>query len=266
MRAPVFVNCRDRLAPLRELVAWLERAGCDEIYFVDNDSAYEPLLEYYRTTPHTVIRLGENYGKFSLWQAPGVLDRANGRHFVYTDPDIVPVEECPLDALERFRHLLDRYPQVNKVGFGLKIDDLPDHYRHRETVRTWEQEMWRWPVERGAYYAPIDTTFALYRPGAPAARPAIRTGPPYVARHEAWYMDTQAPTEEQAFYAARAAFATAHATGMAHWTSAELPPGVGDHVAAVAAARPSAAKALALRAWWLLRGRRTLRRPAQDGR
>ena len=70
MQVPVFINCRDRLAPLRDLIAWLERAGCDEIYLLDNDSAFEPLLDYYRETPHTVIRLGENVGKWALWDAP----------------------------------------------------------------------------------------------------------------------------------------------------------------------------------------------------
>src|SRR3954469_18701681 len=60
---PIFINCRDRLSSLRDLVDWLERVGCDEIYFLDNDSAFEPLLEYYRETPHTVVRMKENWGK-----------------------------------------------------------------------------------------------------------------------------------------------------------------------------------------------------------
>ena len=60
---PVFINCRDRLAPLRTLVEWLEQAGSTEVYLLDNDSTYEPLLDYYSQTPHTVVRLGRNWGK-----------------------------------------------------------------------------------------------------------------------------------------------------------------------------------------------------------
>jgi hypothetical protein len=46
------------VSPLIELVDWLERIGCQEIILLDNDSAYEPLLDYYRTTPHIVLTLG----------------------------------------------------------------------------------------------------------------------------------------------------------------------------------------------------------------
>ena len=57
---PIFINCRDRVTPLRDLVAWLERAGHQRIILVDNDSTYEPLLEFYEQSPHEVVRLGQN--------------------------------------------------------------------------------------------------------------------------------------------------------------------------------------------------------------
>lgn len=158
---PIFINCRDRVEPLRRLVAWLEAHGCDEIYLLDNDSAYEPLLRYYETTPHAVVNLGENFGKFSLWDAPGAYDLTAHRRFVYTDPDVLPVAECPADVFTRLSTLLDRYPGVNKVGLGLRIDDLPHHYPHRDAVLDWERVYWEWPVEANVYFAPIDTTFAL---------------------------------------------------------------------------------------------------------
>src|SRR5437588_3493393 len=186
---PVFINCRDRLAPLRTLVEWLEQAGSTEVYLLDNDSAYEPLLDYYRQTPHTVVRLGRNWGKNALWMAPGVFDLTRNRRFVYTDPDIVPVEECPSDAVDRFSELLDRYLRVNKAGFGIAMDDIPASYRHREAALNWERRMWEWPIETGAYFAPHDTMFALYRAGAPRVpQDAVRTGRPYLARHTAYYL------------------------------------------------------------------------------
>ena len=83
---PIFINCRDRVTDLAQLVAWLERAGCEEIYLLDNDSAYEPLLTYYEETPHTVLRLGQNLGRFAVWSAPGVFELTKGRPFVYTRP------------------------------------------------------------------------------------------------------------------------------------------------------------------------------------
>jgi hypothetical protein len=252
---PVFINCRDRVTPLRALVAWLERVEIEEIYFLDNDSAFEPLLDYYRETPHTVLRLGKNFGKWSLWQAPEVFDLTRGRHFVYTDPDVVPSPDCPLDALDRFRDLLDRYRLPNKVGFGLRTDDIPDHYRHKDAVVAYEGRCWEWPLERGAYYFPIDTTFALYRPGATWAREAIRTGAPYLARHDSWYIDFDHPTEEESFYQRRAASETEYTSGMAHWTA----PVLDDYHRAGAASAEAARPSFVTRARWRFRGRRAVR-------
>ena len=51
------------------------------------------------------------------------------------------------------------------------------------------------------FVAPVDTTFAAYRPGEPfGKKPAVRTGHPYLARHLAWYVDTGNLTEEESYY------------------------------------------------------------------
>ncbi len=57
-------------------------------------------------------------------------------------------------------------------------------------------------LERGAYDSLIDTTFALYRPGSNFEFRAIRTGPPYTARHMSWYV--RDPDTEDAYYLAHA--------------------------------------------------------------
>jgi hypothetical protein len=257
---PIFINCRDRVTDLAQLVAWLERAGCEEIYLLDNDSAYEPLLAYYEQTPHTVLRLGQNLGRFAVWSAPGVFELTKGRPFVYTDPDIVPSDECPFDVFDRFSELLGRYPGVNKAGFGLRLDDLPEHYQHREAVRAWEGQHWRWPVEKGAYLTAIDTTFALYRSnGQPRPADAIRTGPPYVAKHGPWYQDLDDLSEEAAFYQTRGG--EAH-----HWNTKELPEWLLGAVDWLEAQDPSlfSRKLLELKMYrhihWRMRGRHLLPR------
>jgi hypothetical protein len=203
-RFPVVINCRDRLASLAELVAWLERAGQGPIVLVDNDSTYPPLLHYYEQTPHEVVRLGQNAGPYAPWTSGIVAERFAGQWYAATDPDIVPDEGCPLDALAFFHDVLRRYPEYPKAGFGLRIDDLPDHYRFAAEVRDWERRFWDDAVEPGLYAAAIDTTFALYRPDVGfQIDSAIRTGPPYVARHTAWYVDSDDPSEEERWYRAR---------------------------------------------------------------
>ncbi len=200
---PVFVICRDRVSCLQLLVSWLESAGHERIYFVDNDSSYAPLLEYYESTPHTVIRLNENLGHRAPWKSGVVPEVARGP-YVVTDPDVLPTEECPTDAVLALLDALGRHPGACKAGLGLVTDDLPEHFALRGYVRAWEEQHWKHQVEPGLYSAPIDTTFAVYRAGLPfAKKPALRTGPPYLARHLPWYADSANPTEEERYYESR---------------------------------------------------------------
>lgn len=205
-RVPVFVIVRDRLGVLRELVTWLERADVGEIWLVDNNSTYPPLVEYLELSPHSVVRTGRNLGHRAPWLSGTVQRVAHGRHFVVTDPDVVPDVDCPLDAVDYFRELLDRHPDVDKVGFGLRIDDIPDAYPLAEQARAWEARFWTDEIEHGVFRADIDTTFALYRPldRRHEEDRALRTGSPYVARHHPWYLDPSSLPDDERYYRAHA--------------------------------------------------------------
>jgi len=52
--------------------------------------------------------------------------------------------------------------------------------------------------------APLDTTFALYRPSPTFALPALRTGPPYVASHLPWYQNLEDLPDDEQYYMAHA--------------------------------------------------------------
>jgi hypothetical protein len=222
---PILITCRDRLSPLIELLRWLERSGQERIYLLDNASTYAPLLDFYRRTSHQVLRLGANVGQRAAWEAGIVEQYFAGEYYVVTDPDIVPVEDCPPDALDVFHDALQRFPMRCKVGFGLKIDDLPDHYRFAEEVRTWEAQFWEHELVPGLYDAQIDTTFALYRPGVPfQIDNSVRTGKPYIARHTAWYVNSSAPSEEERYYRRRAR------ADVTHWDASELPTWLAEEV------------------------------------
>jgi hypothetical protein len=198
---PVIVNVRDRLESLRLLVAWLEAAGQRDLYLLDNASTYPPLLEWLDQSRHTVVRSERNLGHRGPWLSGLVPRLGHDRCFVVTDPDVVPTEECPLDALHYFRALFDEVPIVDKIGFGLRIDDLPDYCDHKAEILAWERRFWEREVVPGVYGAAIDTTFALYRPGRGHwYLNSLRTGPPYVARHLSWYVDSANLTDEQRYY------------------------------------------------------------------
>ncbi len=216
-QTPIFIVVRDLLSPLQELVGWLERAGQERIVLVDNDSAYPPMVDYLSTTPHTVVRCGWNMGHRSPWLSGAVFELADEQSYVVTDPDIVPDEGCPLDAIDHFAEILDAHPEVHRVGLGLRIDDLPDHYNSKADVIAWESPFWEKEIAPGLFSAPIDTTFAVARVPRPAAMPSIRTGPPYVARHLPWYDNTAEPSEEMVYYRERSDRA------LTHWTRETLP-------------------------------------------
>lgn len=216
-RIPIIINNYNRLTFPRMLIEALENRGYSNIYIIDNASTYPPLLEYYKTTPYKVFRLEKNVGYLSLWKS-GIYKQFRNRYFVYTDPDVIPVDECPHDFMEHFLDLLKRYPRALKVGFSLKTDDLPDHFRLKEDVIKWESQFWKNEMEPGVYRVPVDTTFALYRPNALHQDMKIvpkmyqlRTGAPYTARHMPWYVDSDNLSDEERYYIDSCTTST-------HWT------------------------------------------------
>ena len=101
---------------------------------------------------------------------------SRGKGAYVVSDHVVPTEECPLDAVDRFLDLLQRYPEYVKVGFGLKLDDIPDRFGLKSSVLPWEKQFWTRPLgETGLYEAIIDTTFALYRGGG-RSRSGPRSG------------------------------------------------------------------------------------------
>jgi hypothetical protein len=210
----VVINNYNRLGYLERQLAWLEDAGFRRILILDNASTYPPLIEFYRRTKHEVVPLGENLGPYALWKHP-IFERVRGDYYVYTDPDIIGADGCPKDFLDFFFEALVRHPLYEKVGFGLKIDDLPERYEKRAEVKEWESQFWAKPYAQHLYEATIDTTFALYRPYAAGGYwvRALRTAGPFQARHLPWYEDSRRPSEEERFY-------RAHLVGRnSHWLS-----------------------------------------------
>jgi hypothetical protein len=200
-QCPIIINVRDRLEPLTLLVNWLESAGHTNIWFCDNASTFPPLVKYLSETKHRVVYNNINLGHRAPWLSGLVTELGEDSVFVVTDPDVVPDETCPLDALSLFNSVLHDSPGIDKVGFSLRIDDLPSHYAHRDDVILWESQFWKNVGPSGFYVAEIDTTFALYRAGAHHQNNrALRSPAPYLARHFPWYQNSSHPTEEHSYY------------------------------------------------------------------
>jgi glycosyltransferase involved in cell wall biosynthesis len=198
---PIVINNFNRLDCLKELLSSLESRGYQNLIILDNASSYPPLLEFYASCPYRLIKLKKNVGHLAIWETEEGKEFL-GDYYVYTDPDVVPVESCPDNFLEYFAGILKLYPEVDKVGFSLKIDDLPEFYHKKTQVIEWEKQNYAKNISVGLYDASIDTTFALYRPGGHGdwKSKAIRTAAPYEARHLPWYVDEDALSAEELYY------------------------------------------------------------------
>jgi glycosyltransferase involved in cell wall biosynthesis len=199
---PIIINSFNRLTCLKQAIAAYESKQLpNPIIIIDNGSSYGPLLEYYKTLSYEIIMLGRNLGHEALWKSGLYANRFNKGYFVYTDPDVVLIEECPSDIIHHMYNIMQRYPKFLKLGLGLKIDDLPDHFPNKEAVISWEKQFWDTQFEPGVYKADIDTTFALHDPRQRSAwARSFRTGHPYMARHTTWYLDPHNLPEDEIFY------------------------------------------------------------------
>lgn len=202
---PIFINSRDRLSCLRQQIDWLLSAGYHNIYILDNASTYPPLLNYYKVIEDKVqiLFLKRNLGYKALWES-GILNILNVQTpYIYTDPDIVPIEECPQDVVKKMLQVLKQYPYIKKVGFGLKTDDIT--FEGKNEALAHEKPRMRTLVGPELYFGVIDTTFALYRNYRHYnAYATLRLAGDCMARHLPWYLDYQKLSEEEVYYAKHA--------------------------------------------------------------
>lgn len=199
---PIIINNFNRLECLIQITDKYVACGYQNIVIIDNASTYPPLLEYYAHCPYKVHRLKKNMEFPALWVS-GLYDQFyKDNYYVYTDPDILPDDQCPPDFIHHFYKLLSKHPELDKAGFSLRIDNLPDHYHLKAAVLEIESPYWQKKKSNAYYSAPIDTTFALYRPGIKGTVDinSGRSLPPYVALHLPWYSDSNHPTEETIYY------------------------------------------------------------------
>ncbi len=201
-KIPIIINNFNRLTFTKQLIGRLEEWGYTNIIILDNNSTYPPLLDFYKNTPHKVIRLTENKGYMALWNSD-VFSEFRSCYYVYTDPDVLPLKSCGEHFIKDMYEVLKKHSSIEKLGLALCINDLPQHYKLKENVIGLEKEYWQKKVEEDLYDAPVDTTFALYRPlakgNADQCR-AYRLGGKYGAQHLPWYENTDRPSEEELYY------------------------------------------------------------------
>jgi hypothetical protein len=192
-----FVLNYNRLTLTRRMVDYLANFDELDLFIVDNNSTYEPLMEYYAETPHSVIHLPENYGSWVMWSS-GILDGLvpEGELYLVTDPDL-DMEGVPDDWLGELKEGLKH--GFGKCGIGLRIDDLPDTEIGRQ-AREWETPHWAHPVENGRFYKASTLSTLCVCQVRELTLPSVRTNTPYLARHTPWYYTSLKEVPEDELY------------------------------------------------------------------
>jgi len=201
MKVPVIINNRDLLTWPKEMVNRIkDYEDLDDIIIIDNGSTYEPLLEWYKTKPCTILSYIENFGHTGPWDS-GVVQRIGAPYYIVTDSDL-GLESVPNNVIP---YLLEKEKslKLGKVGLGLqwwKVTKQSPYHTHMQIY-----EIPRWDDskinEDVAVNVAIDTTFALY------SRDEYFIGGgstkmPYMARHIPWELtnDDYEANEEFKYY------------------------------------------------------------------
>jgi hypothetical protein len=182
----------------------LTSRGYKNLHIADCGSTYQPLLDFlkaYDGKMFTVHRFEHGESGPLVFERTYLGAMFTGSYNVLTDNDVIPAKDCPENFLEHFYNIMQEF-NPDKVGFGLKLDDLPDHYPLKEQVLVHESTFWKEPLKPDVYRATIDTTFALNRPNFHGAYStnSIRTGGLYQAHHYGWYMDYNNLPDDELFY------------------------------------------------------------------
>lgn len=120
--------------------------------------------------------------------------------YVYTDPDVLPIERCPKNFVKRLMEILDSNHEVRKVGLGLVWEDVT-FFDKKETQQRESNFYVGSQVDNNLYYAQVDTTFALYANVRHySLRFSLRTTGNLMAYHLPWYFDYDNLPDDEKYY------------------------------------------------------------------
>jgi hypothetical protein len=186
--------------------------GYTNIYILDNNSTYPPLLQWYKEMDEchingrpiiTVVRIGSNSGQLALWNTGYIDNFKYEPYIVYTDSDIEINGNSKSGFIEEMCQISAKNKGI-KVGLALNIFDLPST-ELGSRVRQHEIQFWNNKVDENSivgnilYQSDVDTTFAVIDPKEPFTYRAIRVSGNFTAKHIPWYTDWANMTEEEQY-------------------------------------------------------------------
>lgn len=193
---PVIVIGYNQFTYVKNMVSQLEKYTSD-IIVVDNNSSYEPLLDYYANDfQYTLLKQKTNQGHGVIWNQ--YIQNLVGDVYLVTDPDLVFNKNLPDNFIDVLLDL-SNYFKVYRVGFALFIDSdqiRTDVFYKGSSIKEWEGAFWKkqlcYPIKSclKLYDAPIDTTFCLINKNFFGdGTSSIRVAGDYTCLHLPWFND-----------------------------------------------------------------------------
>ena len=193
----VFINSFNLLTWPRKMARYLEQIPSLRIVFVDNNSDYPPLLDFFSNCPYEIVYLDKNLGHRAPWTC-GAVEKFAGDYYIVTDPDL-DLTSIPLDFIDVLIEGMNEFDAF-KCGLSLEINDIPESCPLRDQVISWENKFWQKKANTKFFYAAIDTTFALYNKQSRCSQGQYRTDRPYTALHMPWYVTEENMEEDFLYY------------------------------------------------------------------
>lgn len=208
---PIIILNKDRLEPLKMLVEALQKRDYTNITIIDNQTTYQPTLDWYKvsgtnvfinTIDQTLYDTGTFY-RLACELNVHPFSELIKNYYVFTDSDVVPQSFAPDDFIDQMISVCKEL-NVPKVGMGLRIDDLPDNDFSKYVISL-EAGMWTNKIPHESYdvyKAGVDTTFAVYAPNVPPLlmQNVVRMGGDFIAKHIPWYYEVANMPADELYY------------------------------------------------------------------
>ena len=215
-QVPILIPTFNLVSYAKFMVSQLKDRGLNNFIICDNNSTYPAMTEYLNeiSKNERVVRLDQNLGPRVFAERQEFLS-VLPEYFVITDPDLIFNENLPKNFITKMKRILDTY-NVAKAGFAIDIEETKDKFFNAGQVRIWEGHYWSnhinlYPERDDIFFAPIDTTFCLYKKSALVQElkkvnheitlvPSVRIAGRFTCQHMGWWREQPIPQEEMDFY------------------------------------------------------------------
>jgi len=216
---PIIIPTFNNPTYLRSMVDQLEERGWNNIIIGDNGSTYPPMIDLLDelSNKYDVVLWGKNMGPRVYTETKDICSRMP-KYFIVTDPDLLLNNKMPDKAISKMKRIVDMY-QVSKVRLAVDIDspDEVEKFFNPDGVESGERCHWIKKLDKyhesdDLYYAPVDTTFALYNRDIFLSEinlipvkmtcntSGIRIAGRFTCKHMGYWKEPPLPKEEEDYY------------------------------------------------------------------